>query len=267
MNIVYGYTPYFTKTGLARREVRGVILHDTETDWTVKPHSQGSWHYEIGRDGEILQFVDEADCAWQVRACDRWWPEWLPRTQPWPVSPANCWTIGIELVSSANYRDEGDDDEDGGPYTDEQYASLRWLLADIKRRYGALPLVGHGQLQLDRSDPVALDWDRLVHEDEGDDEVDVTTVQELRAEIDRLTGVIDTLTAERDYARQEWANRDSVLGALRAHELEPAKARIAALEWDLTELRDQLATHVPVAKQVVGVRHVAVFADGSTQEL
>ncbi len=100
-------------------------------------------------------YVREEDVAFHVRACDRWHPDWLPRERPWDVSAANCWTLGVELVSSQKYRNQGT------PYTQKQYATLRALVAEWRARYGPLPLVGHGLLQADRTDPVYLDWQQL----------------------------------------------------------------------------------------------------------
>jgi murein DD-endopeptidase MepM/ murein hydrolase activator NlpD len=145
-------TPFYTPTGFAHRPVSGVVLHDTETDDYVEPHAAGSWHYEIDRQGTVYRFVAEADVAWHVRATDKWHPLWLPRASPWEVSAANAHTVGIELVSSQKWRNQG------RPYTAAQYRSLQGLLLDLRTRYGALPVVGHGHVQADRSDPVWLDW-------------------------------------------------------------------------------------------------------------
>lgn len=154
MTVIYAWTPVFTDTGKKGRQVLGTFLHDTEGHYKVDPYWTASWHYEIDRDGAIYQFVDEADIAYHVRACDRYWPPWLPHAGKYNVSRANEYTIGIELVSDAAYRAAG------VPYTDAQYNSLRWLLADIYTRHPSLPIETHGRVQLDRSDPVQLDFGR-----------------------------------------------------------------------------------------------------------
>jgi N-acetylmuramoyl-L-alanine amidase len=148
-------TPYQTITGLAVRPIAGVVVHDTETDVLAYPHPGGSWHVEVDRAGALHRFVADQDVAWSVRACDRWHPGWLPKVRPWSASAANCWTLGVELVSSQKWRNQGK------PYTLAQYASLRTLLAEWRRRYGPLPVVGHGLLQADRTDPVRFDWSQL----------------------------------------------------------------------------------------------------------
>lgn len=152
VDVVVRSTPFFTETGFALRPISGVVIHDTETDGYVEPHAAGSWHYLIDRNGTGYRFVDEADVAWHVRACDRWWPAWLPRSSPWAVSPANAHTVGVELVSSQRWRNQG------RAYTAHQVRTLQALLLDLRGRYGGLPVVGHGHVQADRSDPVWLDW-------------------------------------------------------------------------------------------------------------
>lgn len=211
LKTVYAWTPYFTETNRASRRIAGVVLHDTETDRAVPPHSQGSWHYEIDRDGTILAYVDEADVAWHVRATDEWHPAWLPKSQPFNASAANCHTVGIELVSSANLRDPGDDQLDGGPYTEAQYAALHALLADLYDRLGVLPIVSHGALQLDRTDPVAFDYaraglvwagDRYLYE--GTPEVDpadkaiLDVMHGLHADANSVAGWINEIGALRE---------------------------------------------------------------------
>jgi hypothetical protein len=160
MNVTYAWTPFFTDTAGDNppgRLIAGIVIHDTEGHAKVDPRQEGSWHYEIDRSGEIYQFVDEEDIAWHVRACDRWWPDWLPDWGTYNVSRMNEWSIGIELVSDATYRAAGE------PYTDAQYTALAALIRDLFARRGVLLIVGHGQVQADRSDPVAFDWDRLTN--------------------------------------------------------------------------------------------------------
>jgi N-acetyl-anhydromuramyl-L-alanine amidase AmpD len=184
MNITYAWTPFFTDTSDSDppgRLIAGICLHDTETHASVNPRQEGSWHYEIDRDGAIYQFVDEADIAWHVRACDRWWPDWLPHWGDYDVSRMNEWAIGIELVSDAAYRAAGE------PYTDAQYTSLAALMRDLFARRGELPIVGHGQVQADRSDPVAFDWDRFSNLLAEDDMAKLTEDQ--RAILEKMAGL------------------------------------------------------------------------------
>ena len=223
MKTTYAYTPYFTAT--TGRLIAGVFIHDTETHLKAAPHPEGSWHYEIDRDGTILQFVHEDDIAWHVRACDRWWPSWLPRWGDYDLSRANEWSIGIELVSDVNWRTGGQ------PYTPAQYAALNVLLADIFARRGALPVVGHGQVQADRSDPVLFDWGRtgLVWREDGYrqpagapvSDLDMERIKELEAQLqamtaerDNLNGIATTLGKQLEYKDTLLQAADSRAGAL-----------------------------------------------------
>lgn len=215
MNVTYAWTPFFTDTSDSDppgRLVAGICLHDTETHASVNPRQEGSWHYEIDRRGEIYQFVDEEDIAWHVRACDRWWPDWLPDWGDYDVSRMNEWSIGIELVSDATYRAAGE------PYTDAQYTSLAALIRDLFARRGVLPIVGHGQVQTDRSDPVQFNWDafhRLLAET-SEEEDDMAKVQELQAELDNLNGIVRTLTEQRDFKDELLQQANSRAGVAEA---------------------------------------------------
>jgi murein DD-endopeptidase MepM/ murein hydrolase activator NlpD len=159
--IVHYELTHYTETGLPPfgRPVTGIFIHDTEApsaDGFAWPaDSEGSWHLEIARDGTLHRFVPDEDVAWTVKVCDRWYPFWLPRTRPWDASPANCWGLHVELASNAKFRQQG------RAYTQAQYARLREVVAEWRRRYGPLPLVGHGLVQADRTDPVDLDWEQL----------------------------------------------------------------------------------------------------------
>jgi hypothetical protein len=143
------------KSVVPGREVRGVILHSTETRRAVAPHRDGSWHYEIGRAGQVLQYIDDDVCAWHVRAPDQKRPPWIVDPPAnWRLSAVNYCTLGIELVSHRDQRAAGI------AYTDAQYRSLRALCVELEARHGSLFYERHGALQLDRTDPVSLDYAR-----------------------------------------------------------------------------------------------------------
>lgn len=143
------------KTDVPARQVLGVVWHSTETRRAVAPHAGGSWHYEIGRRGQVLQYVRDGVCAWGAADHDRWRPAWLPdRIAGWNISNLNVFCLHVELVSHAHQRAAGQ------AYTDAQYRSARALTAELEQRHGALQHIGHGMVQADRSDPVAWDWAR-----------------------------------------------------------------------------------------------------------
>jgi outer membrane murein-binding lipoprotein Lpp len=230
MNVIYAWTPFFTDTAGDNppgRLIAGIVIHDTEGHAKVDPHQEGSWHYEIDRSGEIYQFVDEEDIAWHVRACDRWWPDWLPHWGNYDLSRMNEWSIGIELVSDATYRAAGE------PYTDAQYTALAALIRDLFARRGVLPIVGHGQVQTDRSDPVAFDWERAAALIGATEEDDMSKVQELQAQIDQLNGITKTMQEQIDF-------KDELLQAAnsRAGVAEAEVERLTALLTN-TDLRKE----------------------------
>lgn len=200
MNITQHTTPYYTPAKKRQPPV-GLVLHNTVTQTLVAPHAQGSWHFEIGRAGDVHQYVyaaaDGHDLAWHVRICDEWRPAWMVNRDSRVSEPNSC-TVGIEMVSYA-----GNSVGVGVPvpYTDAQYVAVHELLTVLTGWYGALPIVSHGSMQLDRTDPVSFDYARagLVWKGDGyryEEQEDMgviaelnTQVAALRAEINGLNGV------------------------------------------------------------------------------
>ena len=127
-----------------------VIIHHTSDDTLdqalrtlTSPERKVSAHYLIGRDGRIVQLVDENDRAWH--AGKSWWGG---------VNDINSASLGIELDNNGNE-----------PFPDAQIDALLSLLTDIRQRY-ALPVanfIGHADVAPSRKeDPSALfPWQRL----------------------------------------------------------------------------------------------------------
>jgi N-acetylmuramoyl-L-alanine amidase len=97
-----------------------VILHHTSDDTVdqalrtlADPLRSVSAHYLIGRDGNIIQLVDERARAWHAGE-SRWGAD----------TDLNSSSLGIEL-----------DNNGFEPFPDAQISSLLRLLADIKERY------------------------------------------------------------------------------------------------------------------------------------
>jgi N-acetylmuramoyl-L-alanine amidase len=110
-----------------------VILHHTSDDTVeealrslANPLRKVSAHYLIGRDGRILQLVDERARAWHAGE-SKWGND----------SDINSASLGIEL-----------DNNGREPFADTQIAALLRLLADIKQRYHipAANFVGHADV-------------------------------------------------------------------------------------------------------------------------
>jgi N-acetylmuramoyl-L-alanine amidase len=110
-----------------------VILHQTTNDEAERalltltdPLKKVSAHYLVGRDGAVMQLVDERDRAWH--AGESWWGG---------LTDLNSASIGIELDNN------GDE-----PFAEPQIATLLDLLADLKSRY-RIPdanFLGHGDV-------------------------------------------------------------------------------------------------------------------------
>lgn len=108
-----------------------------------------SAHYLIGRDGQIVQLVDERKRAWH--AGKAWWGGF---------TDINSASIGIELVNNGNE-----------PYAEPQIEALLKLLRDLRDRYH-IPVanyVGHADIAPGRKvDPNAwFPWDLLAQQGFG----------------------------------------------------------------------------------------------------
>jgi hypothetical protein len=180
------------------RPVTGIFLHNTESAGPLRvDQSQGSWQWLIDHDedGTLYCDVSEEHAAWGVFATGhsaesiaktKWRPPWLVRCPDDGVSDANYCAIHIELVSYQGYRDAGI------PYTRGQYVTLVDLIRDIFSRHGVLPIVGHGQVQTDRSDPVQFNWDafhRLLAETSEEDDDMAKLSDDQRAILEKMAGL------------------------------------------------------------------------------
>jgi N-acetylmuramoyl-L-alanine amidase len=133
-----------------RRRPNFVILHQTTNDNAAKalatltdPQRKVSAHYLIGRDGAVMQLVDEAARAWH--AGESWWGG---------TTDLNSASIGIELDNN------GDE-----AFAEAQIVRLIALLDDLRERYKIPPanFLGHGDVAPRRKvDPSHLfPWQRL----------------------------------------------------------------------------------------------------------
>lgn len=119
-------SPNFNPRRLGREGTADVVvLHSTctttnDTDETVtlfqSPASQVSSHYVVGKDGQVVQMVAEADRAWHAGDC-----RWQGRTD------VNSCSVGIEMV----HRDQDPHDD----WPDAQLEAVAHLLLDIRSRH------------------------------------------------------------------------------------------------------------------------------------
>lgn len=126
-----------------------VILHHTaqkSTDQTIKTftvkHSEVSAHYVVGRDGRVVQMVND-----YLRANHAGIGKWGNATD------LNSSSIGIEI------------DNDGfEPYTEVQIKGVMTLLSSLKKRYKipAANFIGHSDVAPSRKpDPHDFPWKML----------------------------------------------------------------------------------------------------------
>lgn len=116
--------------------------------WVAHPDSEVSYHYFVGRDGTIYQFVHEKENAWHA-GLSKFHGEEIGNS-------VNRISIGVAFANNGTGKEK---------YTDAQYERGAELLADICRRNG-IPLHrvrGHFEVSPGRkSDPWAwFDWERL----------------------------------------------------------------------------------------------------------
>jgi N-acetylmuramoyl-L-alanine amidase len=139
-----------------QRRPNFVILHQTSNDNVGKalatltdPQRKVSAHYLIGRDGTMIQLVDESARAWH--AGESWWGG---------STDLNSASIGIELDNT------GDE-----PFADAQISTLLVLLDELRKRYRipAANYLAHGDVAPARKvDPGRLfPWQRLAQQGFG----------------------------------------------------------------------------------------------------
>lgn len=138
MNIIKNLVNNFSSREGYKPEI--IVIHisagslTSMTSWFSTPLSQASSHYGVGKDGTILQYVEEENKAWtQGRVNNPTFKLYKPGINP------NLYCISIE--------NEGQDLVDGTPL---QYDALRELIKDIAKRWN-IPLdrdhiIGHYQI-------------------------------------------------------------------------------------------------------------------------
>jgi N-acetylmuramoyl-L-alanine amidase len=128
-------SPNFKKK--ANRKITAIVIHytgslsiDSTIIWFGQKKSGVSAHYIIGRNGDVVQMVNEKDIAWHAGES---WMSPKTKGEPW----VNNFSIGIELVGTAD-----------SYFTDIQMAALYDLLETLVMRYKVPPdrVVGHADI-------------------------------------------------------------------------------------------------------------------------
>jgi hypothetical protein len=134
------------------RSIDTIILHSSYDAIGSDPYSiKGiikeyedygvSAHYLIGRDGTVYRLVKEENVSYHAGVS----------SVPDGRTNVNGFSIGIELVNTLE-----------GAYADAQYAAVKKLIADLKKRYDIKYVLGHDDIAPGRkTDPWNFDWKRL----------------------------------------------------------------------------------------------------------
>lgn len=124
------------------------------------PYEQKSSHYCVGDQGEIWQFVGEEHNAWHA-GFSKDPSARLVKERIGKYPSPNAYSIGIE--NSGNY--SGDQTPDD--FTDAQYQSNGWLVAECAKRWN-IPLdrdhiIGHKEIRSDKTCPgTRVSIDRII---------------------------------------------------------------------------------------------------------
>ncbi len=138
----------------ANATVTAVVVHATVTptteatvDWFLTQRSQVSAHYVVGRDGRIVQMVDDTARAWHAGV-----------SEMAGVKGVNDFSVGIEIVNLNDGKD---------PFTDAQYEAVAAIIRHIREQYD-IPdsrIVSHEFVARPagrKNDPKGFDFPRLL---------------------------------------------------------------------------------------------------------
>jgi N-acetylmuramoyl-L-alanine amidase len=135
-------------------KLNAIVVHATVTptteatvDWFLTPKSQVSAHYVVGRDGRIVQMVDDTARAWHAGV-----------SELEGVKGVNDFSVGIEIVNLNDGKD---------PYTDAQYDAVAAIIRHIRDQYDVPDsrIVSHEFVARPpgrKSDPKGFDFPRLL---------------------------------------------------------------------------------------------------------
>jgi len=135
----YEFIPSPNRRASRSKPISAIVIHYTGSmsiegtiSWFKSPVAAVSAHYVVGRDGRVVQMVDDKHVAWHAGRSAM-----FPKEKPPREPNVNDFSIGIELVGDA----------DSG-FTDRQLASLYELLARLVQTYHVPPsrVVGHAHI-------------------------------------------------------------------------------------------------------------------------
>ena len=134
------------------RTIDTIILHTSYDATGSDPYSVSGiiaqWknygvapHYFIGHTGTVYQLVKDENIAYHAGVSK----------MPDGRTNVNDFSIGIEMASTQK-----------GDYTEEQYASLKKLIALVKEKHAIKYILGHNDIApVRKTDPWNFDWKKL----------------------------------------------------------------------------------------------------------
>ena len=150
LKIEFVQSPHFNERPADTR-IWAIVIHSTANStlegvikWFTNPIAQVSAHYNIGKDGRIVQMARDEQRAWHAGKST--WKN---------VPDCNDYTIGIELVNLNNGTD---------PYPAVQYQTCVALCKLLVAKYNIKvdDIMGHKDTSLSgKTDPAGFDLDRL----------------------------------------------------------------------------------------------------------
>ena len=131
------------------QDVKLIVLHADASpnekgclSWLQSRESKVSYHILIGRDGAIYRCVPYDRRAWHAGKS-----EWKGHKDP----------NGISVGVAFSNKNDGKE-----PLTDKQKAAAKQVIAEIRTKYGALPVTTHAQIAPGRkNDPEQVPGFRL----------------------------------------------------------------------------------------------------------
>ena len=154
MNIIFHYSPNFSKKERNNKDIKFVIIHYTGMQSEIEsinrlknPRYKVSCHYLINRSGRVIQMVKDKNIAWHAGKSK--WKKFLD---------LNRYSIGIELVNKGHkfgYQN----------YPKSQIKSLLKLCKNLKKKYSIKKenFLGHSDIApLRKIDPgEKFPWKKL----------------------------------------------------------------------------------------------------------
>lgn len=151
--IVWVDSPNFNHR-VADAEIDTIVLHHTAggtlggtVNWFKDTKSQVSSHFVVGKDGSIVQMVNQFERAWHAGAS----------LDGFGRKDVNSRSIGIEIVNVGDGKD---------PYTEPQLRALDNLVEVIFHWHRIKQITSHefiAEPQGRKNDPINFPWERMAH--------------------------------------------------------------------------------------------------------